>query len=411
MDDIPALQPLRNGAGASISVASPASRPIQFVLGNSTVFGAQERNAVQNSISVPASQPIRRVQDNSIVVGTSVNTGTEKVSPEAQEAEAVAYQHDINEESARYTKRGIAQDVQRAELGFNAQSLGIVTAASSPPSAGALGDDPFGSPTRPLLRFPVLPREAMQAVDEVATRTFHSTMKHRAPKPTHKSKTSGSKTFSHAGRLEQPSPPSSKQPVPNHLTNVNDQTCQFIADLKANFVELLRGLRGFQGELNIQADFGRILLKVAQKHITGADSEQSMAPHMALEILEAPYAAPTVFTKILTVLPADMSALIEMKDCSGAYLWKQVRTSWDVLYEFLCVDTRTRKHRPFTIEIDGERLSCQAKTRLHLGAINVHGVKRHWDFRVSATGVHTESDIDPIYGEFAKIVRDSLHIP
>lgn len=327
------------------------------------------RNAAEpsTSVGVPAPQPIRTVPENPILVGTPVLLPI----------------HDAPEQS------------------------------TSGPMVMLRGD-PFGSPIRVLQDYPVLQLEAMQPVDEVATRTFHSTMNQKASKPNQKSKTNSTKCYSFAGRLELPSSTPTRQPVPKAPAHIIDPTPQFIADINLSFDELLQGLRGFQGELNIQVEFGRILLKgIHRKFITRGDSERSIEPESVLEFLGNPNGPPTaVFTKVLTVLPADISYLVEMRDRQGYFMWVHDHpSSWKVVYEVLCLDTRTPRHRPFTIEIDGENFSCQAKTRRDFGAINVHGVNRHWDFRVSAAGVRTDGDTDPAYKDFAKIVKDSLHIP
>jgi hypothetical protein len=409
MPSVLALQPLRNAAGPAIPVVR-ASQPVRASSENPMLFDAALQNNVQRLTfdDFPTLQPGRNLQQGSTLSSASVNAGAERVSLAAEEAETVAHQFDVDDEFTQDVERSIAQHVRRAN-GTNSQPLGIAIIGSYPSPAGALPDDPFGSPTRPLQAYPVLSGEAIQPVDEVATRTFHSTMNQMAPKPSQKSKAGGSKTYPFGDRLERPSPSSIRQEAPK--VPAIDPIPRFREDMNASFTELLKGLRGFQGALNIQADFGRILLKVAAKNITGTDSEQSMPPHAALQVLGPPYPAPTVFTKVVTVLPAEISYLVETKDYDGGLLWKQEPTTFEIMYEFLCVDTRTQPCRPFTIEIDGERLTCQAKTRVDFGAINVHGVKRHWDFCISATGVHTEVDLDPAYRDLAKAVRDSLHIP
>jgi hypothetical protein len=310
------------------------------------------------------------------------------------------------------TTFGTTDEVSTNILDEDIAVLNVPILQPIPKENGLLFDDSFSILTR-VVSGHFAPREAMQSVDEVASRTFHSTMNQKAPKPSRKSNTKGSIIYSLAGRLERPSLPPVRHTVPITTPPTIDPTPQFIASIALSFDEILQGLPGFKGELKVQAEFGRILLKaVPPKQITRGESERSIEPEDALEILEN-LDAPTlgVFTKLLTVLPADMTYLIEMKDSIGNLIWNQNQSSWNVFYEILCVDTRPSKRRPFTIEIDGEKLSCQAKTRRDFGAINVHGVKRHWDFQISATGTDAEDDTDSEYRNFAKTVMDSLHIP
>ena len=263
-----------------------------------------------------------------------------------------------------------------------------------------------GSPAQQL--------ENMRSVKKVLTDTFHTTMNQEASMPVQKAKTKGSRTYSFAGRLEPPPPPPIPMQPQNAAPTPVDPIPAFIETVAVSFDELLQGLRAFQGGLTVEAEFGRILLKnVLRRQISREDSESSLEPDDALRYLENPTAPPTVvFTKVLTILPADISYLVEMKDQQGNFIWKQEQQPWEVFYEILCVDCRAGcKPRPFTIEIDEETFTSTAKIRRDFGAINVHGVKRRWDFRISATGVEADENTDPTYKAFAKAVKDSLHIP
>lgn len=292
------------------------------------------------------------------------------------------------------------------------QPIRNVSAPSSPLMVDLLSDYLFDSPPRVFAGYPVPQRETMQSVDGVVTNTFRSTMNQKAPKPNRRPK--GTKSHFSA-KLELPSPPRVRQPVPSIHVPVIDPIPEFIGNIDMSFGELLQGLRSFQGELNIQAEFGRILLKgVPRKYITRGESEASIEPGSALGLLENSNGVlpMPVFTKVLTTLPPDISYLVEMKDRHGNIIWEQQQSGWDVFYEILCVDCRTTRHRPFTIEIDGEKLDTVAvKIRREFGAINVHGVKRQWDFRIAATGVEDSENADPAYTELAKAVKSSLYIP
>ena len=262
-------------------------------------------------------------------------------------------------------------------------------------------NDPFGSPTRALPSHPVPPFETMQPA-----------MNQKAPKANKKLPSSSSKSGSLRDRLEIPSPPPARRPPKiNHFPTI-DPLPEFISSINASFQELLQGLRGFQGGLSAQAEFGRILLKnVPHKCITHGELDASVDPEYGYDVLANPNSQPVpIFTRILTVVPADISFLVNMNDQKGNALWERNQLDWDVIYEFLCVDER--RAQPFSVDFSGEKLSHpQVKIRRDFGAINVHGVKRHWDFRISATGAEHGDNIDPAYNELAQAVKGSLHIP
>ena len=289
-------------------------------------------------------------------------------------------------------------------------------ASFPPPPKDLLSDDQCCTSPHPFQSYPVPKAEALQPVDEVGTRRFHSTMNKKAPKPNSSKKgpnqkASGSYSL---GGLELPSPSCTPRPSPTIATSAVDPTAEFVAAVNNSFHELVQRLRGFQGEVTVEAEFGRILMKrIPRKGIALGDSEASLDSATALGLLENAIGVQpiAVFTKILTVLPADISYLVEMRDRQGQAIWDKNQCGWSVSYEMLCVDSRSGRLQPFTIEIDGEKLEARAKTRRGLGEINVHGIKRHWDFRISATGIETTENVDAAHTEFAEVVKKTLHIP
>jgi hypothetical protein len=290
-------------------------------------------------------------------------------------------------------------------------------ASSLPSPNDLLGEDPFSANPHFFQSYYVPEAEALQRVNEVATRRFYSTMNQKAPKtnlPRNTSNQKASRSHLYATRLEAPSLPCARGPSPSTAAQVIDPTPEFIADINKSFYELLQGLRGFQGETAVQAEFGRILMKrIPRKAIALGNSEASFGHTAALELLENANGLPpiAIFSKILTAIPADISYLLEMKDCQEQSLWNHNQCDCSIFYEILCVDGRSGRLQPFTIEIDGETLEARAKTRRDFGGINVHGIKRHWDFRISATGIEATENVDPAHTEFAEEVKKTLHIP
>jgi hypothetical protein len=136
--------------------------------------------------------------------------------------------------------------------------------------------------------------EVLQDRDEVASRIFHRTMNLLAPK--HKSSRKKDLTPNpYAGRLEQPSPPrrierSSKDVIVDPLPD-------FLAKFNSDFEAVMREAQRFRGELQVYAEFGRLILKnIHEKHI-----DVNKDPDKILNILQA---GPWIFfTNKLTVMP------------------------------------------------------------------------------------------------------------
>jgi hypothetical protein len=245
--------------------------------------------------------------------------------------------------------------------------------------------------------------EKIQYVDEVTTRTFHNTMTQMAPKP--------KKPTSHARRLELPSPPRMKEPS---KVEVADPLPEFVQVLEASFAEMMKGIQGFRGKIVVQAEFGRVLLRnIKPSHLTTKERDHPLDAMFLHHLLTSgSEAAPlTFFTKPLTILPADIQYLVEMKGKSGDDLWEHRLFDWDVKYEFFCQDQKAVDYTLFTIEFDGEKFDWEIKTRRDLGNVYINGAKRHWDVRISATGYEINKEDQEKYAELASAIEASLYIP
>jgi hypothetical protein len=245
--------------------------------------------------------------------------------------------------------------------------------------------------------------EKIQDVGEVATRTFHNTMDQMAPKP--------KKSNSYIGMLELPSPPRIKEPS---KVEVADPLPEFVQILEASFEEMTKGTPRFRGKIVVQADFGRVLLRnLKPSHLTTKERDHPLDAMFLHNLLSSgSETAPlTFFTKPLTILPADIQYLVEMKDRSGNKLWEQRLFDWDVKYEFFCQDQKAVDYTPFTIEIDGEKFDWEIKTHRDLGNIYINGAKRHWDVCISATGYEINNEDQAKYAELASAIEASLYIP
>ena len=267
--------------------------------------------------------------------------------------------------------------------------------------------------------------EVQQKSSEVSTRKFHYTMNQKAPKPSNKALKSipkGIKSNTYAGRLELPSPPkpqprrSAGSEVPHVETPVTavDPLPQFRQEINSGFDEMMKGIRGFRGQVVVQAELGRFILKrIGRRYLSLKEDESSEDPETIQNVLQnGPF---TFFTNIVTIIPAEIHYLIDMKDSAGAEMWEKSPSSWTVFYEFLCRDmqslTEYGSYNPFMVDIDAETFVAQVKQRHHFGTINVHGTKRHWDFRLAAFGLESNESTEGLYGDFATALQLSLYIP
>jgi hypothetical protein len=217
---------------------------------------------------------------------------------------------------------------------------------------------------------------------------------------------------------------SSVRPVTqNQRPNVGIQqlaqnpTPEFLKEVKARFRKLMTGLQGFPGEVVVQAEIGRIILrKVKSQFITSDDNAESFSQKDVLAQLlpgseRANSHVQTLFTNILTTLPTDISYLVSIKGQSDRAMWQQTAAESSVVYEISCHNEALAGYNPFTVEINGETFDTRIKTRYDFGAINVHGILRHWDFRMVAFGFGDDEENEKLYGDFARAIQRSLYIP
>ncbi|KAH6670732.1 hypothetical protein B0J14DRAFT_102216 [Halenospora varia] len=262
-------------------------------------------------------------------------------------------------------------------------------------------------------------KEVLQAVDEVGTRRYHFTMNQKKPAQRNSKNNSnntvrGGRVNPYNGRLELPSPPPGKtiqtaKPTPM----LPDPVPEFCQEVSAYYEQLLQDLRGFRGQLTIQADFGCILMTgIYQGHVADGDSKdrvvssQTVTSHLG-PARNGAIQPSTFFTNKLTTLNSEAEFLVKMKDSQGEPLWESAACSWNIVYEFLYFDKKTGTS--FTIEIDGETFNTQVKAHHSLGRLYIHGTKRHWDFKIEAKGAEILQIEE--YRGLAGELEKSLYIP
>jgi hypothetical protein len=287
--------------------------------------------------------------------------------------------------------------------------------------------------------------ERLQESDEASTRKYFNTMNQKAPRPGQKKKTTSKTPGEFAARLGysiSPPKPAPKKKGWEDLRGPNgnplrihvpveiaapkvDPSPEFIMEVNSNFEEMMKGVRGFRGEVLVHAEFGRIILKnIASKYVTHAEKQERLHKrHTLVQVLEPepqkgallPY---TFFSKVLTTIPADINHLVDMKDSKGQKLWAK-KLSWKVNYQFLGRDESIIDFNAnsFIIDVDAENFKWIVKKHPRtLGEINIHGTKRNWDFRISAVGNESfDESCDECYkcncGELADAIKKSLYVP
>jgi hypothetical protein len=247
--------------------------------------------------------------------------------------------------------------------------------------------------------------ENLQRLSEVETRTFHSTMNQRAPKP---------KQNPYAGRLpELPQKPSGKNADWAKIIPVIDPIPEFIQAMEENFRYLMQPAQGFRGQVQVQAEFGRILLNsINRKHITpkGATDNTKSSEQLQSIFGSEEFA---VFTNVLSTSPGEMPYLVNQTDSKGNGLWDMTeQAEWTVEYDFCFVD-RLASHGKsrFRVVINGENFAMRIEKARRLDDIYVHGTCRHWDIKISAIGIESEESLRQKYDPLAQAILSSLHVP
>ncbi|KAL3417578.1 hypothetical protein PVAG01_10588 [Phlyctema vagabunda] len=251
-------------------------------------------------------------------------------------------------------------------------------------------------------------QDRLQRVSEVATRTFHSTMDQKKPRPS----TSTTKTTlkqKATAHLERP------DDVPRQVSTFSahvDPLPEFSRTTENSIYNMLERLRGFQGELTVNAELGRIIMrKLKTRDITEKKSTPRTitAEDLHRDLLATkhdPRDGPFIrFTNILTTLPADIDLLVAMQDSDRYDLWNKQPATWDVVYELDCTVVEHGIKTPFTIKIDAEKFTYTLVKKLDLAAIFIHCVKRNWDVQVTATGSVPMS----MYDEHVLPILDTLY--
>lgn len=279
--------------------------------------------------------------------------------------------------------------------------------------------------------------EPIQETSEASAMQFYNTMNQKAPMLGHTSKAPSSEDivntrFDNALRAAAKLSSRSSVNSPSISTRRSDKSSpeaaappvdplpEFVLQINGAFEEMMKGIRGFRGEVLVHAEFGRIILKnIHSQHIADDQKPDRLyEKHQLVNVLQPqrfpgallPY---PFFSKVLTTIPPDVSYLIDMKAATGQRLWGN-ELPWKIEYQFLGRNEGVIGANSFIIHTDGEKqnFKTMVKKQRPLGEIYVHGTKRNWDFRISAVGNEKYDDTYACtYDPLAAALRASLYIP
>jgi hypothetical protein len=246
--------------------------------------------------------------------------------------------------------------------------------------------------------------EKIKDTRESASRQFHNTMRQGAPK----------RSPIKLQQMSAAKPEVSRNPLEHN----RDPTQDFKDGIKTLFAEIMPKLRCWNGSIKLEAQFGRFYLRKPPINLTlpeieGHGKEVEYIYRWLNNSQEGSRSKETVkFTNILSTYADDIDYLVAMKDKSGQNMWYHNPTGnnpphWFVSYEMFFLDERDMTR--FQLSVDAETFVARIweDNPTVFGVINVHCVKRQWDFKISATGTKS---LDAKYDEFAKNLIASLYI-
>jgi hypothetical protein len=210
------------------------------------------------------------------------------------------------------------------------------------------------------------------------------------------------------GKGEAPMSP----PVPSIATQSVRLTsnAEYIIKMQASLKLILASMRNWEGELNVRAQFGRILIRPFPPALTSSNEKPRSLPREDARNLLCQNPKKVSLTKIISTLPADIQFFLDMKGDTHQLLWGEV-INWTVTYEYVCCDHQDYdgKCAPgFVMEMDADSFETKVKSfPINFGGVYVHCTMRNWDYYVSATG---SRDLGENYGDLVKEIADSTYI-
>ncbi|RKF76626.1 hypothetical protein GcM1_225001 [Golovinomyces cichoracearum] len=207
------------------------------------------------------------------------------------------------------------------------------------------------------------------------------------------------------------SPTKSLAPTPSE-SNTSEV---FNEDIGSAFRSLMAKVSASSEEAVIQANFGRIILHGIHNTFVSnkGESERTFEEARTRGILmdaAINFMLPS-FTKIITTIPAEIIHISEVKDEYGNQYWARKENQAPLHYELYFLDKMATANNKLMVEINSKNYAINIKKTSELANIYVHGAKRFWDFRISATGTGNRKYLEIIHKELIEMISSSLFTP
>ncbi|KAE8386756.1 hypothetical protein BDV23DRAFT_137912 [Aspergillus alliaceus] len=283
--------------------------------------------------------------------------------------------------------------------------------------------------------------EDKQPTDEVATREFHHTMNHKAPKPSGRAaikplnKAQRQATLEDAWGIPKKSlnkktaiapegpAPSFETKVTSSLHTAQDyvqQTQKAKGELSMNetieqlFETLkptLEAAEYFPGSLALEFQIGLALIPILPK--TYREGLVSLSEWTRIMQPQTGVSAPTTkFINRVTTSGLDIDHIVDLKTSKkegNRRMFESEDNEYSVFYEFHC---RSKADQPIIVAVDEQGKYCIKKPTEALGAVNIHFPGNIWDARVVVRG-NTAYPIrdNQEFEEAAQYMVDHLWVP
>ncbi|EAU35220.1 predicted protein [Aspergillus terreus NIH2624] len=273
-----------------------------------------------------------------------------------------------------------------------------------------------------------------QEVDEIATRTFHTTMSQQAGKTKAKkaiaakrqktleeawgaskniSKKPTGDTPKSSLPAEQSESATSKKAKPNGQAAQDTQAEASHADIKELFETIrpvLEIAECFPGTLSLEVQIGLLLIPVLPK--TCPQDVILMDAWTKIFRPRGGVSAPTTkFINRVTATGSDVDHIVDLKtsrDQEKRRLFEQNYSEYNVTYEFHC---STKACKPLVIVVEEDGKHSIKKDSPTLGAVHLHFPGQVWDARVALSGsIESTADVPPEVEESAQYLVDHIWV-
>lgn len=241
--------------------------------------------------------------------------------------------------------------------------------------------------------------EKVHINSEVDSRLYHNTMRQGASK--------GSKSKAPAGKsnMNPAAPPFKPQAEKSVIPKPADPTEQFTEAMSKKIRLLLTSMRIWQGEVQFEAQFGRVILRSLANNVVAWGDSQLSHTIQDMDWVLGWHSKTMGFTEILTTLGADAQWVVDLKNASNEPMWKNAPKR-SVKYEFECYDEKSSTS--FMVEIDAGTSETKVKSLpKEIGAVWVHCTMRNWDYRLTATG---SKNLEKEHGHIASEIAKNIFI-